>query len=540
MTMTDPQLLLIALLLPLALIPVQIALSRIPNLREAATLTAAAALFAVALTLALRVGEGARPELVLAHITQALSLKFALEPLGAVFMVLASGLWFVNSVYSIGYMRGGKETNQTRFYVFFAVAISATMGVAMAADLLTLFVFYEALTLSTYPLVSHKGTDTARAGARIYLGILITASLALFLPAIIFTYGVAGTLDFTVGGLLPTPEALDQIQGPTATLSAAAATSTFLSPSTALYGVILVMFVFGIGKAAIMPIHPWLPNAMVAPTPVSALLHAVAVVKAGVFTMLKLSLYVFGPGLMQDLPVAKALTWVAAGSIVLASLIAIAKDNLKARLAYSTVSQLSYVTLGAMIATPAALLGGALQMVFHAFGKITLFMCAGAIYVGAKKTEISTLGGLARTMPWTFGAFAIGAASIIGLPPLAGAWPKLYLMLGAVDAGVIAILAALVISSILNIIYLGVIPAKAALMPGAQSADKSGGAPVLAVLPAIFTAAMCVVLFLCAGPLIDYLSPIVSSAEPSIADVPIADGTGAEGTGVDAPNGEAP
>ncbi len=501
---TNAQLMAAALFLPIAAVPIIGLLGRFANLREAATLVTAATLFVIALTLFGRVGEIADagtmawPSFTLVQVTDLLALSFSLEPLGAVFLLLASGLWFVNSLYSIGYMRGGKEKNQTRFYMFFAVAIAGAAGVAMAADLFTLFVCYEALTLSTYPLVSHKGDDKARRGARVYLSVLLGASLVLFLPAIILVghltaqSGVAlnEVLEFAPGGRLPNLE--DAPAG-----------------AAALYGVALVLFAFGIGKAALMPMHPWLPNAMVAPTPVSALLHAVAVVKAGVFSMLKVSVYIFGLDVMQVLPAAQAMAWVAAGSIVLASLIAMTKDNLKARLAFSTVSQLGYVTLGAMLATPAAILGGALQLVFHAFGKITLFMCAGAIYVGAKRTEISTLGGLARVMPWTFGAFAVGAASIIGLPPMAGAWPKFYLMLGSLDTGSMIFIAALIASSVLNVAYLTPIVARAALLPAERAADPIPGAPFLAVAPAVFTALMTVVLAVFAGVLIDYLQPVL-------------------------------
>ena len=184
-----------------------------------------------------------------------------------------------------------------------------------------------------------------------------------------------------------------------------------------------------------MPVHPWLPNAMVAPTPVSALLHAVAVVKAGVFSILKIVVFIFGPSIMAETSMSTILSWVAAISIVVASIIALRQDNLKARLAYSTVSQLSYITLGAMLAAPMALIGGGLQIVMHAWGKITLFMCAGAIYTVAHRTEISKLDGLGRSMPWVFGAFLIGSLSIIGIPPMGGSWPKFFLMVGALDSG---------------------------------------------------------------------------------------------------------
>ncbi len=499
--MSDQALILAALGTPLLGCLAIVLLGRVPNLREAATLLTAGLMLFITISLAQRVGAGATPSLVLVEVTPLLALSFTLEPLGAVFAVLASGLWILNSLYSIGYMRGGGEKDQTRFYAFFAIAIASAMGVAMAGDLFTLFVFYEALTLSTIPLVAHKGDAKARRGAGIYTGVLLVASLGLLLPAIILTGYAAGGLSFTAGGLLPDLTTAD---------FAASGAGAF--GRVGFYGLILVLFAFGLGKAALMPVHPWLPNAMVAPTPVSALLHAVAVVKAGVFTMLKVSVYVFGPDVMQVLPAADGLTIVAAVSLVLASVIALTQTNLKARLAYSTISQLAYVTLGAMLATPAALMGGALQLVFHAFGKITLFMCAGAIYVGAKRTEIPDLAGLARAMPWTFGAFAVGAASIIGLPPLAGAWPKLALMQGGLEAGMAWVLVVLVVSSVLNVAYLALIPARGALLGGGVTPNIKG-APFLAVAPPVLTAAACLILFFYVGPLARFLEPAFAVAE---------------------------
>ncbi len=459
-------------------------LARQPNLRELATLVTGVVLFAHVLGIAADVAGGARPALTLLEVAPGLAITFRVEPLGALFALVASGLWIVNSLYSIGYMRGNQERDQTRFYALFAVAIASAMGIATAGDLFTLFVFYEILTLSTYPLVAHKGDEKARRGSRIYLAILLSTSIGLLLPAIIATYAVAGTVSFTPGGLYPA------------------------DASPMVMGVLLVMFAFGIGKAALMPIHSWLPNAMVAPTPVSALLHAVAVVKAGVFTMLKVSIYVFGPETMQGLPAADWLAGLAAVSLVLASVIAITKDNLKARLAFSTVSQLAYVTLGAMLATPAALLGAALQILMHAFGKITLFMCAGAIYTGSKKTEISQMRGLARAMPWTFAAFFIGALSVIGLPPLAGAWPKLHLMIGSSEAGRPWLAGALALSSVLNVAYLLPLVARGFFSKAPEEADPPKGAPFLAVAPPVITAIGCVVLFFLAGAVGDFLAPV--------------------------------
>ena len=463
-------------------------LGRWPNVREAATLI-------TAVLLALDVGylvsvasEGA--ELTLLPVVEGLTLSFRLEPLGALFAAVASGLWIVNSLYSIGYMRGNDEKNQTRFYVCFAIALASAMGVALSANLITMFLFYEALTLSTYPLVAHKGDAKARKGAAIYLGILLGTSIGLLLPAIIATQYFAGTTEFTQGGIL----------GDVAPIVS---------------GILLVMFTFGIGKAALMPVHPWLPNAMVAPTPVSALLHAVAVVKAGVFAVLKVATYIFGPAVIAAAPTSEPLAWIAAISIVLASLIALTKDNLKARLAFSTVSQLSYVTLGAMLASPLALMGAALQIVMHAWGKITLFMCAGTIYTATKKTEISDMRGLGKLMPWTFGAFAVGAFSIIGLPPFGGVWPKLFLMQGSLQSGHIALIGALIASSILNIAYLMPIPGRAFFGYDSDAPLKKK-TPILAVLPPVITAAGTVVLFFLIGPLTDFLSPVFEAG----ADLP--------------------
>jgi multicomponent Na+:H+ antiporter subunit D len=276
--------------------------------------------------------------------------------------------------------------------------------------------------------------------------------------------------------------------------------------------VLLVLFAFGIGKAALMPVHPWLPNAMVAPTPVSALLHAVAVVKAGVFSILKVVVYIFGADYMQTLPAADVLAWVAGGSIVVASIFAFTKDNLKARLAYSTVSQLSYITLGAMLASPLALLGAALQIVMHAYGKITLFMTAGGIYTGAKKSEISQLDGLGRYMPVTFAAFTIGALSIIGVPPFGGVWPKVFLMEGAAEGGQPWLIVMLIGSTLLNIGYLLPIVIRGFFKPKPEpSPMRPGQPPALAWIAPLITAGGTIVLFFAIGPLIDFLSPVFTT-----------------------------
>jgi len=481
-------------------------LGRWPNLREGATLLTGVVLIVLTVSLFITVGGGARPALALFEVIDGLPIAFRVEPLGAMFGVIASGLWFVNSLYSIGYMRGHDEPNQTRFYMSFAIAIASAIGVAYAANLFTLFIFYEVLTLSTFPLVTHKGDDKARRGGRIYLGVLMGTSIGLLLPAIVWTYHLTGTTDFTLGGIL----------------------ATNVDEAAPVVAILLGLYAFGIGKAALMPVHPWLPNAMVAPTPVSAFLHAVAVVKAGVFSILKIVVYIFGVDFLSASGAGVPFVWIAGASILLASAIAMHKDNLKARLAYSTVSQLSYVTLGAMLATSMGVIGGAMQIAMHAVGKMTLFMCAGAIYVAAHKTLVSEMRGLGRVMPITFGAFFIGAMSIVGLPPMGGSWPKFLLMWGAADAGQLAIIIVLIISSLLNVIYLLSIPVQAFYMSPETDGGKAIGdnetgfetssakikwgalkeAPLFCVLPPVITAAAAFILFFFADPLYQYLSPL--------------------------------
>ena len=346
-----------------------------PNLRDGVTFAIAVATFLIVLAIHARVGNGTSETTAYFDILPGVPLAFNVEPLGLLFALIASSLWCVTHLYGIGYMRGHHEGHQARFFACFGVAIASVMGIAFASNMMTLFLFYEILTLSTYPLVAHHGTPEAIRGARVYLGILIGTSIALQLVAIIWTWVLAGTLDFQLGGILE-----GHVAGP-------------------MVAVLLALYAFGIGKAALMPFHRWLPSAMVAPTPVSALLHAVAVVKAGVFTMLKVGVYIFGIDFLGETGASEWLMWLAAFSILAASVVAMTKDNLKARLAYSTVSQLSYITLGVALATQMGALGGGMHIATHAIGKITLFMCAGAILVASHKSNISERTGSAARCP---------------------------------------------------------------------------------------------------------------------------------------------
>jgi multicomponent Na+:H+ antiporter subunit D len=468
----------LALLLPAIGALLVVGATRVPNLRETVTLGVTVLTFGCVMSLVPEVMSGGRPQLELFEVFPGIALAFEVEPLGMLYALIASGLWIVTSLYSIGYMRAHGERNQTRFFAYFALAISAALGVAFARNLFTLFVFYEALTLSTYPLVTHRQTREAMEGGRTYLGILLTTSIVFLLFAIIWTWQLAGTLEFRPGGLLNS--------------------GTGTGVATAL----LALYAFGIGKAALMPFHRWLPAAMVAPTPVSALLHAVAVVKAGVFSLLKVVVYVFGIDFLSASGASSWLMYVSAATILIASLIALTKDNLKARLAYSTVSQLSYIVLGGALATTSSVLGGGLHIAMHAMGKITLFFCAGAIDVATHKKSVSELDGIGYSMPFTMGAFCLGSLSIIGVPPFGGAWSKWYLALGAVEGENLFFVAVLMLSSLLSIGYLMPIVARAFFnAPQASSGEHFAGireAPMLCVVPLCLTAVGSLVLFFAA------------------------------------------
>ncbi|UCB53796.1 MAG: monovalent cation/H+ antiporter subunit D family protein [Thiotrichales bacterium] len=476
--MNDQQLLLLAVMLPFGGAIGIMLCHRWPNLREAVTLVTATGVCVVVFNIYMLFSDGVELTAEIARPLPGLSLGLEVEPLGMSFALVASVLWLITSIYSIGYMRGRDKQNQTRFYALFAIAIGSTLGAAFAGNLLSLFLFYEILTVSTYPLVAHAGTNKARRGARTYVGILLASSIMLLLFAILITYTAAGSLDFQRGGIL----------------------AGKLDPASA--GLLYALFVFGTAKAAVMPFHQWLPAAMVAPTPVSALLHAVAVVKVGVFTILKITVYIFGTDFITRSGASDWLIWFAGGTILLASFIAMTRDNLKLRLAYSTISQLSYIVLGALLATNISLVGSALHISMHAFAKITLFFAAGAILVATNKSDVSDMGGLGRAMPITFGAFLIGSLSIIGLPPFGGMWSKWYLALGTVETGQWLLLSVLLLSSLLNIAYLLPVPVRGFFGKTSDNASYSGikEAPPSCLAAMIITSLACVLLFLYPDP----------------------------------------
>jgi len=400
------------------------------RLRDLVSPLAAIAMFAIVVSMAPTVLAGGTVDLRLFEILPGIDFAFRVDALGMVFATVSSLLWIVAAIYSIGYMRHLNEHAQTRFFACFASSLAAAAGGAFAANLFTLVIFYEVLSLVTYPLVYHHEDEEGWRGGRKYLVYLMGASKSALLAALALTYHIAGSLDFVAGGLLAGSDA-----------------------SAALLTAVYFCYLFGFAKAAVMPMHAWLPAAMVAPTPVSALLHAVAVVKMGVFCVLRVVFHVFGTGLVGGLGLGIVTAYLASFTILMASVYALTRDDLKARLAYSTVSQLSYIVLGAVLLSPVAMVGGIIHIAAHAFSKITLFFCAGSIYCASGKRNISDMAGIGRRLPWTMGAFFVASLSMIGVPPTAGFVSKWYLAEGAVAAGETAFLVVLLVSSVLNAAY---------------------------------------------------------------------------------------
>ena len=403
-----------------------------PNLREFWSIAGSLLTFAAVAAMAPAVWNGHRLVYTLSTIAPGISLNFRVDGLSLIFGIVSSFLWIFASFYNIGYMRSLNEHAQTRYYVCFAVAILGAQGVSYSGSLFSLYLFYEVITLFTYPLVAHHQDEEGYAGGKKYLVYLMGTSKGLLLPAVILTYVMTGTLDFA-----------DNIRN-----------GVFASGTDHLWiTVTYVLFIFGFAKAAIMPFHNWLPSAMVAPTPVSALLHAVAVVKAGVFCIARVMLSTFGTNILQSTGLGIVTAYFVSFTILAASIIALTKDDLKARLAYSTVSQLSYIVLGVALLDNTGVLGGIIHIVNHGFSKITLFFCAGAIYVAHRKKKISDMAGIGYAMPFTMGAFALASLSMIGVPPVAGFVTKWYLLNGALEIKNIPILIVLMASTILNAGY---------------------------------------------------------------------------------------
>jgi multicomponent Na+:H+ antiporter subunit D len=464
---------LIAVLVSLPVMPIIASCGKSPNAREAWTFIAGAIKLAIVASMVPAVLDGVQFTYTMFEVLPGVPLAFKVDAFGLMFALVSSSLWILTSIYSIGYMRAEHEHSQTRYFAFFALALSSTIGVAFSANLLTMYMFYEILSLSTYPLVTHHQDPEARASGRKYLLYIMGTSIGLALPAMLVAYFQAGTLDFGPGGFL----------------------AGHVTPTMAT--TLLVMFLFGFAKVGIMPFHSWLPAAMVAPTPVSALLHAVAVVKVGAFSVLRVITGVFGVDLLAQMNLSWFICTAASVTIITASLIALSQDGLKRRLAFSTIGQLSYIVLGLGLLAPKALIGGSVHIAMHAFGKITLFMCAGAIFVGAGKKNISEMVGIGKRMPVTMAAFLIGSLSVIGIPPTGGFFSKWYLLQGTIEAGQWPFMVVLLVSSLLNAAYFLPIVYKAFFCTADECMFNEGvkEAPIQCVAPLVITAACSIGLF---------------------------------------------
>ncbi len=459
---------------------------RQPNIRDGVSVFAGIIKFGIVASMIPLVMSGKLIEFKLWDVLPNLPLMFRVDSFGLLFGLIASFLWIFTTFYSIGYMRALKEHAQTRYFFCFAIAVSSAIGIAFSANLFTLFIFYEILTISTYPLVVHAETPEAMKAGRKYLLYLLTSGVFL-LFSIIAVYHYTGTTEFAFGGILGGKDIPENV-----------------------LKLLFVTFMIGSAKAAFMPLHSWLPTAMIAPTPVSALLHAVAVVNAGVFTATRVILYVFGIDVMRETGLGLAMAYVAAFTIIVASFFALTHDNLKKRLAYSTISQLSYMILGVVMLTPAGITGGMLHILNHAFLKISLFFCAGAIIVASGKENISDMKGIGRRMPFTMGAFFIGTLGMIAIPPSAGFLSKWFISTGAVQANEMFFVFVMIASGILNAAYFLPI-VYTAFFKEPDKKETHGEAPMIMVVPLVITALISLYLGINPQPMFDIIQTAVAN-----------------------------
>ena len=460
-----------------------VATRRSPNIREGCGLVAAALMVLVTLSMIPTVLAGNTLHYTLFSLTNdsALSLSFRVDAMGLLFALHAALLWILITPFSIGYVRSLKEHAQTRYHLCIALVMSATMGVAFADNLLTLYLFYEFCSFFVYPLVVHSETKEMFAKGNKYC-FYVFGWAKLFLLASLVAYGLSGTMDFNPAGFFPS------------------GTDSFLLT------LIFILFLVGITKAVIVPFHAWLPPAMLAPLPVITI-HHIGGCGVGAFAILRVAYYMFGLETLKDLNLGLPLIIAASFTIIATSIMAFKRDDLKARLIYSTIGQISYTLLGAALLVPAGLTGGLLQLITHAFGKILLFFCVGAIFVVSGKTKVSELNGIGKKMPITMAAFTIGALSIIGFPPTAGFMSKWYLVFGAAEAGQYGAVAVLVASSILSASYLLPIVYAAYFkdLPAGETAERRE-APSIMLVPIILTAIGTLVIFFAPSVFIDLAS----------------------------------
>ncbi|KDB57353.1 cation:proton antiporter [Anaplasma phagocytophilum str. CRT35] len=485
-------LLFVVVSLPFVCSALIMALKRFSHSQEVLSTVASLVLFPT--TCALYFALQGNPAILQYRLSSAVLFILEPEALGIVFGILVSFLWAVTNIYTIGYMNKvyGKLQDRSVFYSCFAASIGCTIGIAFAGNLVTLFTFYEMLTVCTYPLIIHGGSKDSIASGSFYIKTLLCSSVFLFLPAIAIICGMSDG-----AGLF--------------------SAKSFISEThPSLLPFIVTMLCYGVAKAAIMPVHLWLPRAMVAPTPVSALLHAVAVVKSGVFTLIKVTVCAIGvhgmynyynaPVAVDVAPHHNIMLYLSVVTIIAGSVFAVTQKNLKRLLAYSTVSQLSYITLALSMFTDGAVTAAVFQMVCHAFAKITLFFAVGAVYAASGKTTIRDIDGLGRVMPITFTAFCIGALAMIGIPPAATFWGKFYIITEALKQQNYIVIFTVALSTVLNTLYFVPLMYRVFFAADATCAGRVKEAPPLILLAMLVSSTCTILLFLKPDIVLEMLS----------------------------------
>jgi len=471
--------------LPLAHALLVIVLSRPPGLRDVAHILSSVATFVCALVLVNAVSAGESARLVLAHPLPNVELAFTVEPLGALIAVFVAGLSVLRAAHDAGMVRATQEKAPARLMAFVALSTSGVMAVAFSANLLSFFIVYQALALAAFPLAAHRGDEEARRSAQLFLATLLATSVGLLLPAIVWTYALAGAAEFQAGGVL-------------------AGRATPLIANT-----LLVLFVFGISAAAVPPVHRWLVTAYTAPFPALASVYAVALLPAGGLGLLKVFAYVFGPALVTAAPAAHALLALAGVAMCVAALIALSKTDMRERTAYSLLTQAMAVVIGGLLAAPAGLFAAALQIVATSCAAATLIMATGTAAAVTGRFNTVDYGGLGRVMPWTFAGFAIASASLIGMPPFSGAWAKLWLITASASTGVVWAAVLVGAAAVLTFAHLGPLAANAFAGRAPTDAFKRpDGASILLVAPIILCAAATLWLLVLADPLASFLQPV--------------------------------
>jgi multicomponent Na+:H+ antiporter subunit D len=477
--------LLIVLIAPALGAILTFSLARPPGLRDVAFMGSALTGAAAALGVVRYVDAGEPVRVVLGQPLPYVELAFAAEPLSALIGATLCIFGALHAAHSVGFVRAVGEASPNRLLALIALALWAVLAATFAANLFTLFVAYQALILIGFPLVAHAGAASDRARAGLYLAILLSAAVGLFLPAIVWTYAVAGTLEFEVGGLL----------------------SQRVDAFTA--NALLTLYVLGAAMSAVPPLHRWVTACSNAPFPAITSIYALAVLPVGAVTTLKIVAFVFGAALNEAALASRALIVLAGVGMCAAALIALSKQNARERLAYSAMAQALAVLVGALLANPAGLFAASLQVVAFACACSTLLMAVASTYAVTGRESLADYAGLGRVMPWTFAGFAIAAASLIGLPPFAGAWAKLWLITSAAGAGLTWAAALVALAAALTFAHLGPVATRALSEPPPENPFRQpDGATVLLTAPVVLGALATLSLLLLADPLASFLAPI--------------------------------